>query len=216
MPAFVTFGRFCSPCSLSIRGRAKLFGIQATADLIAAKIGHVPPSLYTLYDATGSYDGDVRLPQMLAIAVGAFEVIAGLMIALNFGVRFFAILLIFFVAATFYFRRFLESGAAGGWQDPDGRAEKSVDHRCAVHHRRIRPASADGRAGLWRRLIGPPPWRDADAVGGVEDLRARRLSGRARLRISCGERSGTPGKQGSPPGSRPAAPATARTCRSGP
>jgi uncharacterized membrane protein YphA (DoxX/SURF4 family) len=42
-------------------------------------------------------------PQMVAIAVGAFEVIAGLMIALNFGVRFFAILLIFFVATTIYY-----------------------------------------------------------------------------------------------------------------
>jgi uncharacterized membrane protein YphA (DoxX/SURF4 family) len=46
-------------------------------------------------------------PQLLAICVGAFEVIAGLMIALNFGARFFAILLIFFVAAaTFYFHDF--------------------------------------------------------------------------------------------------------------
>ena len=50
-------------------------------------------------------------PQMLAIAVGAFEVISGLMIALNFGVRFFAILLIFFVAAaTFYFHDFWNQG----------------------------------------------------------------------------------------------------------
>ena len=46
-------------------------------------------------------------PQMLAIAVGAFEMISGLMIALNFGARFFAILLIFFVAAaTFYLHDF--------------------------------------------------------------------------------------------------------------
>jgi putative oxidoreductase len=46
-------------------------------------------------------------PQMLAIAVGAFQVISGLMIALNFGARFFAILLIFYVAAaTFYFHDF--------------------------------------------------------------------------------------------------------------
>ena len=44
---------------------------------------------------------------MLAIAIGAFEIISGLMIALNFGARFFAILLIFFVAAaTFYFHDF--------------------------------------------------------------------------------------------------------------
>ena len=40
----------------------------------------------------------MAMPQMLAIASGAFEIIAGLMIALNFGARFFAILLIIFVA----------------------------------------------------------------------------------------------------------------------
>jgi putative oxidoreductase len=46
-------------------------------------------------------------PQMLAIAAGALELISGLMIALNFGARFFAILMIFFVAAaTFYFHDF--------------------------------------------------------------------------------------------------------------
>ena len=46
-------------------------------------------------------------PQMLAIAVGAFQVIAGLMLALNFGARFFAILLIFYVAAaTYYYHDF--------------------------------------------------------------------------------------------------------------
>jgi uncharacterized membrane protein YphA (DoxX/SURF4 family) len=45
----------------------------------------------------------MQFSQLLAIAVGAFEVISGLMIALNIGTRFFAVLLIFFVmAATFY------------------------------------------------------------------------------------------------------------------
>jgi uncharacterized membrane protein YphA (DoxX/SURF4 family) len=45
--------------------------------------------------------------QMLAIGIGTFEVIAGLMIALNFLARFFAILLIIFVmVATFYFHDF--------------------------------------------------------------------------------------------------------------
>jgi uncharacterized membrane protein YphA (DoxX/SURF4 family) len=52
-------------------------------------------------------------PQMLAIAVGSFEVISGLMIALNFAARFFAILLIFFVAAvTFYFHDFWNQAPA--------------------------------------------------------------------------------------------------------
>ena len=46
-------------------------------------------------------------PQLLAIATGSFEILAGLMIALNFAVRFFAILMILFVAVvTFYFHDF--------------------------------------------------------------------------------------------------------------
>jgi uncharacterized membrane protein YphA (DoxX/SURF4 family) len=58
-------------------------------------------------------------PQLLAIAVGAFEIISGLMIALNFGARFFAILLIFFVAAaTFYFHDF--------WNQPSPDNAKSL------------------------------------------------------------------------------------------
>jgi uncharacterized membrane protein YphA (DoxX/SURF4 family) len=46
-------------------------------------------------------------PQLLALSVGSFEILAGLMIALNFGARFFAILLILFVlVVTFYFHDF--------------------------------------------------------------------------------------------------------------
>ena len=42
-----------------------------------------------------------------AIAVGVFEIIAGLMVAVNFAVRLFAILLIFYlIAVTFYFNDF--------------------------------------------------------------------------------------------------------------
>ncbi|HWZ09225.1 MAG TPA: DoxX family protein, partial [Bradyrhizobium sp.] len=45
--------------------------------------------------------------QMLAIAAGTIELLCGLMIALNFGARFAAIVLILFVAAaTFYFHDF--------------------------------------------------------------------------------------------------------------
>jgi uncharacterized membrane protein YphA (DoxX/SURF4 family) len=49
----------------------------------------------------------MKTPQMLALAVGIFEVVAGLMIAVNFGARFFALLLIVFVLmTTFYFHDF--------------------------------------------------------------------------------------------------------------
>jgi uncharacterized membrane protein YphA (DoxX/SURF4 family) len=46
-------------------------------------------------------------PQLLAIAVGGLEIIAGLMIALNFGARFFAMLMIIYIAvSTFLFADF--------------------------------------------------------------------------------------------------------------
>jgi len=86
-------------------GATKLFGIQATADFIAAKVAI--PALFAPYTTQLEGITGMSTPQMLAIAIGVFEIISGLMIALNFGARFFAILLIFFVvAATFYFHDF--------------------------------------------------------------------------------------------------------------
>src|SRR5712671_2826799 len=68
------------------------------------------------------------------------------------------------------FPLFLESAGARERQDPCGGAQESVDHRCAVHDRRIWPAVAEGRARLWRCVSLAPPGRDADLIGGVEDL----------------------------------------------
>jgi uncharacterized membrane protein YphA (DoxX/SURF4 family) len=105
MPAFITFGRVLFAVLFIYSGVTKLFGIQATSEFIAAKV--VIPALFTPYTSQLETMTDMSTPQMLAIAVGVFEVISGLMIALNFGARFFAILLIFFVAATtFYFHDF--------------------------------------------------------------------------------------------------------------
>jgi putative oxidoreductase len=105
MPAFVTFGRILFAVLFIYSGATKLFGIQPTADFIAAKV--TVPALLAPYTSQLEAMTGMTTPQLLAIAVGAFEVIAGLMIALNFGARFFAILLIFFVgAATFYFHDF--------------------------------------------------------------------------------------------------------------
>jgi putative oxidoreductase len=105
MPAFVTFGRILFAVLFIYSGATKLFGIQATADFIASKVAI--PALFAPYTAQLETMTGMSTPQLLAIAVGAFEIISGLMIALNFGARFFAILLIFFVAAaTFYFHDF--------------------------------------------------------------------------------------------------------------
>ena len=86
------------------------------------------------------------MPQMLAIAAGALELVCGIMIALNFGARFFAILLILFVAAaTFYYHDFWNQTGARRQEQPDPCVEKSVDHRRAVHDRGIQEGVACGR-----------------------------------------------------------------------
>ena len=105
MPAFIVLGRILFAVLFIYSGATKLIGIQATTEFIASKVA-VPAALIPYTSQLETMTG-MSTPQTLAIVVGAFEVISGLMIALNIGARFFAILLIFFVAATiFYFHDF--------------------------------------------------------------------------------------------------------------
>lgn len=105
MPAFVTFGRILFAVLFIYTGAIKLFAIQATADVIAAKI--VVPEAIAPYAKQVETVTAMTTPQLLAIAGGALEIIAGLLIALNFGARFFAMLLIIDVAVgTFLFSDF--------------------------------------------------------------------------------------------------------------
>ena len=105
MPAFFTFGRVLFAVLFIYTGATKLFGIQATSDFIASKV--VIPALLLPYTTQLETMTSMSMPQLLALSAGIFEVICGLMIALNFGARFFAILLIVFVAVvTFYFHDF--------------------------------------------------------------------------------------------------------------
>jgi putative oxidoreductase len=105
MPAFITFGRVLFALLFIYTGATKLFDIQNTMTIIASKV--TIPAMLTPYTTQIETTTGMTTPQLLAIAVGAFEIIAGLMIALNFGARFFAILLIVFVAVTtFYFHDF--------------------------------------------------------------------------------------------------------------
>jgi uncharacterized membrane protein YphA (DoxX/SURF4 family) len=86
-------------------GATKLFAIQPTADFIASKV--TIPAMIVPYAAQLESMTGMSTPQLLAVTVGGFEILAGLMIAVNFLTRFFAILLIFFVlATTFYFHDF--------------------------------------------------------------------------------------------------------------
>ena len=101
MPAFITFGRVLFAVLFIYTGVTKLFGIQATADIIAAKV--TIPELLAPYTAQLETMTGMPTPQMLAVATGGFEVLAGLMIAINFLSRFFALLMIIFVGATIYY-----------------------------------------------------------------------------------------------------------------
>ncbi|MBU6461458.1 MAG: DoxX family protein [Bradyrhizobium sp.] len=119
MPAFVTFGRILFAVLFLYSGANQLFGLAATADFIAAKVT-IPAVLLPYTTQLAGITG-MPTPQMLAIAVSSFEVIAGLMIAFNLATRFFAILLILFVAATtFYLHDFWN-------QSPPENAKSVVD-----------------------------------------------------------------------------------------
>ena len=119
MPALFTFGRVLFAVLFIYSGATKLFAIPATADFIAAKV--TIPSLLAPYTSQLETLTGMPLPQLLAIGVGGFEILAGLMIALNFLARFFAILLIFFVlATTFYFNDFWN-------QSPPDNAKTLID-----------------------------------------------------------------------------------------
>ena len=119
MPAFITFGRVLFAVLFIYTGATKLFGIQATADFIASKI--TVPALLAPYTSQLETMTGMPLPQLLAISSGCFEILAGLMIAVNFGARFFAILLIFYVlVVTFYFHDFWN-------QSPPDNAKTLID-----------------------------------------------------------------------------------------
>src|SRR5262245_40294666 len=119
MPALIVFGRILFAVLFVYTGASKLFDIQGTSAFIGAKV--TIPALLAPYTAQLETMTGMSTPQMLAIGVGAFEVIAGLMIALNFLARFFAILLIIFVAmATFYFHDFWN-------QSPPDTAKSLID-----------------------------------------------------------------------------------------
>jgi uncharacterized membrane protein YphA (DoxX/SURF4 family) len=105
MPAFITFGRVLFAVIFIASGASKFFDLAGTADMIAGKV--VIPASLTEYSAQLEALTGMEMKQMLAIAVAAVELVCGLLIALNIGASFFALVLVLFViAATFYFHDF--------------------------------------------------------------------------------------------------------------
>jgi len=118
MPAFITFGRILFSVIFIFSGASKLLDLTATAQMTEKIV--LPAALATYTSQLEGLTG-MSMPMMLAIAAGALELICGLMIALNFGARFFAILLILFVAAaTFYYHDF--------WNQAGPEARNNVVH----------------------------------------------------------------------------------------
>src|SRR6201996_433508 len=104
MPAFVFLGRVLFSVLFVLSGVLKLMNVSATAQM-TEKI--VLPAIAAPYTAQLETITGMPMAQLLAISAGAIEVVCGVMIALNFGARFFAVILILFVAAaTFYFHDF--------------------------------------------------------------------------------------------------------------
>lgn len=107
MPAFITFGRILFAVIFIASGVDKFIDLGVAADKIAAKVIPTLPADLATYTAQLEQFARMELKQILAIAAAALELIGGIMIALNLGARFFALVMVAFVmAATFYFHDF--------------------------------------------------------------------------------------------------------------
>jgi putative oxidoreductase len=105
MNGILVLGRILFVLVFILSGAQKLMDIPGTATLIGAKVA-IPEALaaYTpqLESATG-----MTTPTLLAIVAGVIEIGAALMIAANIGARAGAVILILFtIAATWYFHNF--------------------------------------------------------------------------------------------------------------
>lgn len=111
MSAFVSLGRVLFVVLFVFSGASKLFDIASTTQAITEKVA-IPAFLAPYATQLEAFAG-MPTAQILAIVAGVVEVVCGLMIALNFGARFFAIILVLFVAVTtFYFHNFWDMTGA--------------------------------------------------------------------------------------------------------
>jgi uncharacterized membrane protein YphA (DoxX/SURF4 family) len=107
MPAFITFGRILFAVIFIASGAMKFLDLGLTADAIGGKIVPSIPAIATPYATQLETLTGMEMKQILAIAAATVELLGGIFIALNLGARFFAMVLVLFVmAATFYFHDF--------------------------------------------------------------------------------------------------------------
>lgn len=105
MSAFITLGRVLFALLFIASGASKLIDIATTSQEIGGRV--VMPNLLMPYVTQIENAVSMSINQVLAITVGAVEVVGGLMVAFNIAIRFFSFVLIVFTAiATFYFHDF--------------------------------------------------------------------------------------------------------------
>jgi uncharacterized membrane protein YphA (DoxX/SURF4 family) len=100
MPALIALGRFLFSVLFIFSGASKLLDLPGTTQTVGK---FVVPDMLTTYTAQLEQAVGMPFAQMLALAIGGFELLCGLLIALNFGARFSALVLIVFVAVGTYY-----------------------------------------------------------------------------------------------------------------
>jgi uncharacterized membrane protein YphA (DoxX/SURF4 family) len=119
MPGIFTVGRVLFVVIFVLSGAAKLWDINTWAQMIAAKVT-IPSALADLAAQAEAATG-MKTPQLLTIASGIIEIACGLMIALGFGTRFAAlVLMLFLVVATYYMHDF--------WNQADPERTDNIAH----------------------------------------------------------------------------------------
>lgn len=107
----MTIGRVLFSLLFIFSGASKFLDIGTTASLIETKVGI--PEIAAPYASQVEAAVGMTTFRLLAFVTAGVEIVCGLMIALNLGARFFACILVIFVAlATFYVHDFWNQ--AGG------------------------------------------------------------------------------------------------------
>ena len=108
MPAFITFGRILFAVIFIASGASKFLDLPATADMIGSRIVPTFPAAIAPYSTQLETLAGMEMKQILAILAATIELLGGVLIALNLGTRFFALLMVVFVIAqAIYMSRYL-------------------------------------------------------------------------------------------------------------
>lgn len=97
----MTIGRILFALLFIFSGASKFFDIGSTASIIETKVG--VPEFAAPYAVQVEAAAGMTLFRLLAFIAAGVEVVCGLMIAFNLGARFFAFVLVVFVAVTTFY-----------------------------------------------------------------------------------------------------------------